>query len=94
MVASEIVDGLGMLKPKGKEPRNRSVLESWIVHAEAAVLGSQSRGIAEPLSFTPRPGPAHLIVRHGYVGHRRCVSSCQQSNACNARAAAHSFYLP
>lgn len=32
-----IVTGLDSLKPKGKEPRSRSVLDSWIAHAEAAI---------------------------------------------------------
>ena len=37
MTEGGVAVGLGALKPKGKEPRSRSVLESWISHAEAAV---------------------------------------------------------
>lgn len=37
MIEGGIVGELESLKPKDKEPRNRSVLDSWIAHAEAAI---------------------------------------------------------
>lgn len=37
MTENNLVESLGALKPKDKEPRNRSVLDSWIAHAEAAI---------------------------------------------------------
>lgn len=51
-MANEIVDELGKLKPKDKEPRNRSVLDSWIAHAEAVIDPRQQGRISWLIAST------------------------------------------
>ncbi len=43
---------LGLLKPKAKEPRSRSVLESWIAKAEQEIDPTRSGRLAWLISTT------------------------------------------